>query len=227
MIKDEYQLLQTTFDGLDCNNEQHLAWVGGMRDRFGGFNSMYKGQSHLKWLFDYYTNLSPKEQAEFVKKWTRSKNGSKKEELKKLTVDLSLSVHRKLERQAQKEGFSKQNLVKHLVNVYVKHPEVLRYGERVRVGDEILSAISSQNEQLFSATLRAEFDTMKSWMSEKGFLFNQSISTEHDIETLCKMLDTQLLYVMRGEGRLDEAAQDQVANLGAKIRHFQAGVDDV
>ncbi|EJG1885080.1 hypothetical protein BS049_RS20285 [Vibrio parahaemolyticus] len=227
MTEDDYNLLQTVFDGLNCNSEKHLAWIGVIRDKLGGFDVMHKDKSHLKWFFDYYTGLSPKDQPELVKKWTRSKNGIKENEQKKLTVDLSFGVHGKLDRLAQKEGFSKQNLVKHLVNVYVNHPKILRHDERVKINEEMLASIASQNEQLFSITLKAEFELMKEWIQERNVSSSQSVPTEHNIESLCQMLEDKLFSSMVNEEQLNESVEAQIINLGKKIRAFQAGVMDV
>ena len=212
-MEDDYNLLQTAFDGLNFDSEKHRAWIGGIRDRFGGFDFIHEGKSHQEWLFDYYTGLPPKEQSELVKKWTRSKNGTKKNEQKKLTVDLSFAVHGKLDRLAQKEGFSKQNLVKHLVNVYVNHPEILRHDERVKISKEMLTS----NEQVFSGILKAEFELMKEWIQERSVSPNQSGSTEHNIESPCQMLEDKVSSNMVDEEQLNESIKGSIVNLGNKI----------
>ncbi|MCQ9087085.1 hypothetical protein [Vibrio alginolyticus] len=222
-MEDDYNLLQAAFDGLNFDSEKHRAWIGGIRNRFGGFDFIHEGKSHQEWLFDYYTGLPPKEQSELVKKWTRSKNGTKKNEQKKLTVDLSFAVHGKLDRLAQKEGFSKQNLIKHLVNVYVNHPEILRHDERVEIRKEMLTS----NEQAFSDALKAEFELMKEWIQERNISSRQSVPTEHNIESLCQMLEDKLSSNMADEEQLNESVEAQIINLGNKIRAFQAGVMDV
>ncbi|XEV12375.1 hypothetical protein ACBZ90_00680 (plasmid) [Vibrio alginolyticus] len=85
----------------------------------------------------------------------------------------------------------------------------------------------TSNEQAFSVALKAEFELMKEWIQERNISSSQSVPTEHNIESLCQMLEDKLSSNMVDEEQLNESVEAQIINLGNKIRAFQAGVMDV
>ncbi|MPW31879.1 hypothetical protein F9L16_23265 [Agarivorans sp. B2Z047] len=165
-MSDMSHFLAAIFVGMDVTKHRHRLWINQVRleKERPPPQSIYSSLNDNLWLLTYYQHALPNERRSLIRQWSKT---MRKTPTKKLTIDLSLRTHNKLDNMSRKLGMSKQNTVTYVIEEVLKAPSMLEERKRNAHAEEVLTTAYERNKEASAEIIHEEMEALKKWLSKE------------------------------------------------------------